>query len=98
MYERSKDESEKIKKYSDLMVGFIAAALIVFVAPYLIEFITGDFLDADGNIKTPASIPEALEERVSDIIEVALWAVRILMILGVLVTVSLLHVAPEKRP
>ena len=94
MFEKRKEESESVAKYTSLLTTMVIAALLVFLAPLVVEFITGDaILDEDGNLVTPDNVdlPANLEDKIGSIFSFVLWVVRIVIVMAILLSTVLLR-------
>ena len=103
MLEKRKDESEAVQKYQGFLVTAVIAAFLVFMAPFLVEFVTGTpILDADGNLLPPnatsTEIPSELTSKIGDIFGFVLWIVRIIIIFAIMMFVVLLRLDVRARP
>lgn len=101
MLEKRKDESEAVGKYQSMLVSVVIAALIVWIAPMLIPVLTGQ--DFGTSLVAPPEIllednetadnlnPNSFGGRISQLWDLALWVVRLILVFAVLIFVAMLR-------
>ena len=101
MLEKRKDESEAVGKYQSMLVSTVIAALIIWIAPMLIPVLTGQ--DFGTSLVAPPEIlleenetadnlnPNSFGGRISQLWDLALWVVRLILVFAVLIFVAMLR-------
>lgn len=97
MLEKRKEDSEAVGKYSNMLMAAIIGALILFIAPILIVYITGVEIDdgesvEDALFSPPDDLPTELKDKVQSIFDLVMWVARIVVVLFVILAVILLRV------
>ena len=107
MLEKRKDESEAVGKYQSLLVSVVIASLLVWIAPMLIPVLTGQ--DFGTSLVAPPDIlleanesadnlnPNSFGGRISQLWDLALWAVRLILVFAVLIFVAMLRMGGERH-
>ena len=100
MLERRKEESEAIGRYQGMLVAFILGAIVVWSAPWIMVFVFD--LDDESDLFTPPTsssnstkgLPTVIAAKVEDVYNLGIWLVRIILLLGVLIAVTMLRLRP----
>lgn len=95
MLEKRKDDSEAVGKYSSMLMAAIIGALVLFLAPILVAYITG----VDDIFAPPddANLPAEIEDKINEIFQVVLWLARIIVVMFIVLAVILLRVRAPLR-
>ena len=99
MLEKRKEEGEAVGKYTQFLTTFVIGAFILFMAPYIVAFVTDDTVSDSGIFAPPEGVDIAPEitDKVDDLFQFVMWIARIIVVLGVIMFVILLYVNPEPR-
>lgn len=100
MLERRKEESESVGRYQGMVVSLVIGAIIVWAAPWTMVFIFD--LDDEADLFTPPTsssnstkgLPKIISDKVEDVYNLGIWLVRIILLLGVLISVTMLRLLP----
>ena len=102
MLEKRKDDSEAVGKYQSMLVSVVIGGLIVWIAPMLIPVLTGQ--DFGTSLVAPPDIlleenetadnlnPNSFGGRISQLWDLGLWVVRLVLVFAVLIFVAMLRV------
>lgn len=96
MLEKRKEESESIGKYQSVLTGLIIGAIVIWGAPFVVEFMFGVELFNTDDISDSEAVT-ALAERIEEIYNLAMWVIRIVLVLGVLIAVFMLRLRRGRR-
>lgn len=99
MLEKRKEEGEAVGKYTQFLTTFIIGAFILFMAPYVVGFITEDEVTDAGLFAPPKelTLDDKITDKVNELFLLVMWVARIVIVMGVIVFVILLYVNPESR-
>ena len=101
MLEKRKDESEAIGKYQSMLVSVVIAGLVVWIAPMLIPVLTGQ--EFGTSLVAPPEIlleanetadnlnPNSFGGRISQLWDLMLWVVRIVLVFAIMIFVVMLR-------
>ena len=107
MLEKRKDDSEAVGKYQQLLVSVVIGSLIVWIAPMLIPVLTGQ--DFGTSIVAPPEIlleenetadnlnPNSFGGRISQLWDLGLWVVRLVLVFAVLIFVAMLRMGGSRH-
>ena len=107
MLEKRKDDSEAVGKYQSMLVSVVIGGLIVWIAPMLIPVLTGQ--DFGTSLVAPPDIlleenetadnlnPNSFGGRISQLWDLGLWVVRLVLVFAVLIFVAMLRVGGGGR-
>ncbi len=114
MLEKRKDDSESIQKFQGMLMAAVIGALLLFIAPVLVVYITDSGIDGKTaeqalfTIPTSEgqSLPADFVEKVSAIFDLVLWVAKIIVVLFIVMAVIMLQmprqtyapVDPQKPP
>ena len=105
MLEKRKDDSEAVGKYQSMLVSVVIGGLIVWIAPMLIPVLTGQ--DFGTSLVAPPDIlleenetadnlnPNSFGGRISQLWDLGLWVVRLVLVFAVLIFVAMLRIGGE---
>ena len=101
MLEKRKEESEAVGKYTQFLMTAVIGAFILFMAPHLVGFITGEDVVDDAGLFAPPggdnTLAPEITNRVNEIFGFVMWVARIIVIFMIIIFVILLYVNPDSR-
>lgn len=106
MLEKRKEDSDSVGKYQSILTSVVIAALILWIAPYMIPYLTGLEVETDDGIVTgrdalftaPAGLPEEVGTRIGELFDAILWFAQIVLLFAVIAAVMLLRVRRTPIP
>ena len=98
MLEQKKDDSDNLQKYKAMLISTLFAAIIVFLAPSLILIMTGSDSTDEASLITPpaGTLPEEIEKGIKEMYDLIIWAVRLVLVVMVIVSVMMMCVNPVR--
>lgn len=97
MLEKRKEESESIGKYQSVLTGLVIGAIVIWGAPFVVEFMFNVELFAPPELSNQSDAVDSLANRIEDIYNLAMWVIRIVLVLGVLIAVFMLRLRRGRR-
>ena len=100
MLEKRKDDSESIQKFQGMLMAAVIGALLLFIAPVLVVYITGTDMAADQTAEQALfaipesegqSLPADFVEKVSTIFDLVMWLAKIIVVLFIVMAVIMLQ-------
>jgi len=88
MLEKRKEESDSIQKYTNMLIGAVLGALILFLAPIIVGYVTG----VDNVMSPPkdANLPDEITEKITSMFSVVLWIAQIAIVFAIMLAVIML--------